>query len=74
METEVLRQQQRAAKEKWIIYLQHTSQDLQPAMALLARPTRGVELVEELAQKFGAMDGREAAGCAANLHAGGWSD
>ena len=54
-------------------HLQHTSQDLQPKLAFFARPARYVELVEELAEKFGAMDGREAPGCAANLHAGGWS-
>ena len=38
------------------------------------RPSRDVELVEELAQEFGALDGCKAAGGAANLHAGGWAD
>ena len=58
----------------WQRHLQHTSQDLQPAMAFLTRPARDVELVEELAQEFGALDGCKAAGGAANLHAGGWAD
>ena len=49
-------------------HLQHTSQDLLLVMAFLA-PPRDVELVEELAQKFGAVDGCKAADCT-----GGWSD
>ena len=38
-----------------------TMQDPQLAMALLARPTCDVEMVEKLVQKSGAMDGRQ--GC-----------
>ena len=54
-------------------HLQHTSQDLQPAVAFLSRPARAAELVDELAQGVGTKDGCKAAGGAANLHASGWS-
>ena len=46
----------------------------QLAMAFLARLARNVGLVAELAEKPVAVDGREAAGGAADMHAGSWSD
>ena len=55
-------------------HLQHSSKILQHARAFPARPTRNVELLEEQAEEPAAMDGRKAAGGAANLHAEGWSD
>ena len=61
------------ARWKWMSLTRKKTQtrQQQPSVAILTRPACDVELVEELAQEFGAMDGREAAGCAANLHAGG---
>ena len=60
--------------QEWHSHLQHTSYNLQPALAFCAQPARNGELVEELAEEPVAMDGRKATGGAANLHAGGWSD